>query len=90
MDHSASVYRSVKNKFKNVFTRRISLMKNDMINQILLKQVFLKRCEINKYNNINILANVFQMKQQSKTFVSWYVFRREKKYFIPFHPRGNP
>ena len=62
-------------------------MKNDMINQILLKQVFLKRCDINKYNNISILANVFQLKQQSKIFASWYVFRREKKYFIPFHPR---
>jgi len=65
-------------------------MKNDIMIQILFMHVFLKRCNFNKYNNINILANVFQMKQQSKTFVSWYVFRREKKYFIPFHPRGSP
>ena len=90
MDHSTSVYRSVKNKFQNVFTRRISLMKNDMINLILFKQVFLKRCNINKYNNISILANVFQLIQQPKFFASWYLFRREKKYFIPFHPRGSP
>ena len=63
MDHSASVYRSVKNKFQNVFTRRISLMKNDMINLILFKQVFLKRCNFNKYNNISILDNVIQLNQ---------------------------
>ena len=61
-----------------------------MINQILLKQVFLKHCDINKYNNISILANVFQLIQQPKFFASWYLFRREKKYFIPFHPRGSP
>ena len=90
MDHSASVYRSVKNKFQNVFTRRISLMKNDMINLILFKQVFLKRCNFNKYNNISILDNIFQLIQQPKFFASWYLFRREKKYFIPFHPRGSP
>ncbi len=90
MDHSASVYRSVKNKFQNVFTRRISLIKTDMINQILFKHVFLKRSKNNKCINISILANVFQLKQQSKIFASWYVFRREKKYFIPFHPRGSP
>ena len=90
MDHSASVYRSVKNKFQNVFTRRISLMKNDMINLILFKQVFLNRYKLYKYINISILANIFQIIQQSKFFASWYVFRREKKYFIPFHPRGSP
>ena len=89
MDHSASVYRSVKNKFQNVFTRRISLMKNDMINLILFKQVFLKRCNFNKYYNISILDNIFQLIQQPKFFASWYLFRREKKYFIPFHSRGS-
>ena len=90
MDHSASVYRSVKNKFQNVFTRRISLMKNDMINLILFKQVFLKRCNFNKYYNISILDNIFQLIQQPKFFASWYLFRREKKHFIPFHPRESP
>ena len=38
-------------------------MKNDMINQILFKQVFLKRCNFNKYNNISILDNVIQLNQ---------------------------
>ena len=90
MDHSASVYRSVKNKFQNVFTRRISLMKNDIMIQILFMHVFLKRCNLNEYNNISILDNIFQLIQQPKFFASWYLFRREKKYFIPFHPRESP
>ncbi len=45
-------------------------MKNDMINQILFKQVFLNRYKLYNYINISILANIFQIIQQSKFFAS--------------------
>ena len=61
-----------------------------MINQILFKQLILNRYKIEKYFIISILGNIFQIKQQSKFLVFWYLFRREKKYFLPFHPRGSP
>jgi len=61
-----------------------------MINQILFKQVFLNLYKLDKYINISILANIFQINHLSNIFVFWYLFRREKKYFIPFHPRGSP